>query len=74
MGSFLQKRYPSVMNAVAAASAPGLPKGNPFEITPAGSSSDGLTSKEAEGLLAKVGPNSMPDATPHPLRPPFLSS
>jgi H+-transporting ATPase len=33
-----------------------------------GALSDGLTSQEAESRLAKVGPNSMPDARPHPLR------
>ncbi len=30
--------------------------------------SDGLTSKEAESRLARVGPNSMPDPALHPLR------
>jgi len=53
---------------VAASGTPDLPQSNPSEITPAGSSSDGLTSKEAESLLAKVGPNAMPDAALHPLR------
>jgi H+-transporting ATPase len=53
---------------IAASSAPDLPKSNPSEITPAGPSSDGLTSKEAESRLAKVGPNSMPDAALHPMR------
>jgi H+-transporting ATPase len=48
--------------------APGLPKSNPSEATLAGGSSDGLTSKEAESQLAKVGPNTMPDAALHPLR------
>jgi len=53
---------------VAASGTPDLPQSNPSEIAPAGSSSDGLTIKEAESLLAKVGPNSMPDAALHPLR------
>src|SRR5665213_240560 len=53
---------------VAASDAAALPKGNLPETTLAGASSDGLTSKEAESQLAKVGPNSMPDAAPHPLR------
>ena len=53
---------------VAASGTPDLPQSNPPEIAPASSSSDGLTSKEAESLLAKVGPNSMPDAALRPLR------
>jgi H+-transporting ATPase len=59
---------PTPATDVAASGTPDLPQSNPSEITSAGSSSDGMTSKEAECLLAKVGPNSMPDATPHPLR------
>src|ERR1035441_7273583 len=43
-------------------------KTNPTTIAAASPSSDGLTSKEAESQLAKVGPNSMPDAAFHPLR------
>jgi len=54
--------------SVAASGAPGLPKGDLCETVPAGASSDGLTSKVAESQLVKVGPNSMPDAAPHPLR------
>src|ERR1035441_10618262 len=43
-------------------------KTNPTTIAAASPSSDGLTSQEAASQLAKVGPNSMPDAALHPLR------
>jgi H+-transporting ATPase len=44
------------------------PKGDAPKAAPAAPSSGGLTSQEAASLLAKVGPNSMPDSALHPLR------
>src|ERR1035438_8954360 len=41
---------------------------NPSGGVPPDSVADGLTSSEAEKRLAGVGPNSMPDATLHPIR------
>jgi len=38
-----------------------LPKSYPPAPVPAGESPAGLTSKEAQAQLEKVGPNSMPD-------------
>jgi H+-transporting ATPase len=53
---------------IAASGASDTPKGNSPEVAPAGPSSCGLTSTEAESRLAKFGPNSMPDTALHPLR------
>lgn len=53
---------------IAASGPPEVPKSDLSEITPPGTSPDGLTSKEAQNRLEKVGPNSMPDTALHPLR------
>ncbi len=53
---------------IVVSSIANLPKSGPSEIGPTAPSAEGLTSKEAESRLAKVGPNSMPDSAPHPLR------
>ena len=53
---------------VAVPETPTLSKSNPPPAVPAGASPAGLTSKEAQSQLEKVGPNSMPDTALHPLR------
>ncbi len=54
--------------ATPAIGAPAAPQNPCSEAASPGALSEGLTSGEAEGLLAKVGPNAMPDETLHPLR------
>ena len=44
------------------------PTSSPSEVVPIVSSSEGLTSKEAQSQLTKVGPNSMPDSSLRPVR------
>jgi H+-transporting ATPase len=53
---------------VTAAGATEAPPKAPTATVSTAPSSDGLTTKEAEQLLAKVGPNSMPDSASHPVR------
>jgi H+-transporting ATPase len=59
---------PMQANSVAALSPADPAKGSSRDVPPPPSSPEGLTSKEAESQLAKVGPNSMPDPAAHPLR------
>ncbi|MGB7437981.1 MAG: HAD-IC family P-type ATPase [Candidatus Acidiferrum sp.] len=57
--------------ATTVRSAPGLPesaKTTPSKSNLPDTSLQGLTSKEAQSRLEKVGPNSMPDTSAHPLR------
>src|SRR5580692_2711588 len=53
---------------VAVPETPTLSESNPAPAVPAGASPAGLTSKEAQSQLEKVGPNAMPDTALHPLR------
>jgi len=59
---------PIAVPNIAASDVADVPKSDPTKIASAAPSSDGLTTKEAESRLAKIGPNSMPDSALHPLR------
>jgi H+-transporting ATPase len=59
---------PDRAGAAVAVAAPGpAPAPGPAGV-PAGTPSDGLTSGQAQSLLAAVGPNSMPDTSARPWR------
>src|ERR1700679_2465268 len=56
-----------VLDIAAPGVAGAVPRA-PSTKAPMAPSLEGLTSKEAENQLAKIGPNSMPDSAVHPLR------
>ena len=62
------KESPMPLPAVAVPETSPLSESNPAPAVPADGSPAGLTSKEAQSQLEKVGPNSMPDTALHPLR------